>query len=90
MAVPPPQVSDDALAVLRGVSERAMDGYMLQSLTGLDPQKLGTAVRELEQQGLVVVKGQSSTSAVSEAYVYVPPSVRQRVAYLLGFQVQRP
>jgi hypothetical protein len=52
------QIKDPvALNVLRVVRERNMDGYTLCSRTGLKPEQMAAALKELVERQLVVVKG---------------------------------
>lgn len=82
-----PQLSADALTVLRALLERAMDGYTLQSRTELNRDRLRAALDELQNQSLVMLKGTTTTStSVGEAYVYVPPEAKRYAEFILGLR----
>lgn len=71
-----PQVSDDALKVLLALRESAAEGYGLMSKTQLSPDALIKALRELQNQGIIFVKGELEPARVGDAYASVRPSAR--------------
>jgi hypothetical protein len=80
----PPSLSEDALKVLRVARERALDGYSLMSKTGLDPQKLYAALRELVDEDLVSMRGDLTPDLIGDVYLVVPPTAFAYADLLLG------
>lgn len=68
-----PTLSDEALKVLRAARERALDGYSLMSKTGLDADRLYTAIRELVEEDLVSMRGDLNPQLIGDVYLVVPP-----------------
>jgi hypothetical protein len=79
-----PTLSDDALKVLRAARDRALDGYSLMSKTGLDPQKLYMAIRELVDEDLVSMRGDLNPDLIGDVYLVVPPTAFGYADLLLG------
>ena len=77
-----PQVTENELKVLRAVRESAMDGYSLQSRTGLDAQTLVDTLLKL--RSMITVKVELLKERVGEAYVALPPSARGLVDMMLA------
>jgi hypothetical protein len=84
LAMRAPNLSENALKVLQPLRERAMDGYSLQSRTGLTPDELATALQELRSQELIIVKGELIPDRIGDAYCYVPPDALGYADVLLG------
>jgi hypothetical protein len=64
---------EDLVRVLRAARDRQLDGYVLMSRTGLDRDKLTSALEQLASRGLVSVKGDIHASSIGDALVAVPP-----------------
>jgi hypothetical protein len=79
-----PELSENALKVLRLVHGEAMDGYTVMARTGLTAEQLESALRELVGSSLVAVKGEAYGRAVGESYLWVPPDVQGYVGFMLG------
>lgn len=80
----PVQLSPEAIKALSAVRERAMDGYTLMKLTGLDRAQIETALRELSENSLIRSKGLMSGPTLGETYLWVPPDVKGYADLLLG------
>jgi hypothetical protein len=62
--------------ILLALRDRAMDGYSLQRLTGLDDTTLLSALWRLQSQGIVNVKGELSKDKLGDAYFSLVPGAR--------------
>jgi len=78
------QLSEEAKKVLRAVADRAMDGYTLMRMTGLEQAQAEAALGTLLDNGLVRVEGALHGDEFGKAYLWVPPSVQGKVDYVLG------
>ena len=77
------RLSEGALAVLREVVGRPMDGYTVMSRTRLTPDDLVKALHELDRYSLIQVIGEKRAPDVGEAYVWVSPDVKGYADFLL-------
>ena len=74
----------DSPTVLRAVRERDMDVYTLMAQTGLALPNVESALKELVNKELIVVRGSASGDQLREAYVTVPVRVKGYVDTFLG------
>lgn len=65
-------MTKDAQSVLRIVSQKAADGYTIQSRTGLNADQLVGALQELISSALVQIEGDLNPSAIGGSYIWVP------------------
>jgi len=79
-----PILSEQATRLLSEIARESGDGYTLMSRTGLNATEFQAAVKQLQDQGVIEVKGDTSTSRVGEAYFYVPLPAQGKVDFLLG------
>lgn len=77
------ELSESAQRVLRVLASRAMDGYTLRSRTKLTPDNLTSALEELVNRSLVVVKGELVPDSVGEAYLTVTREAKGYLQYVL-------
>jgi hypothetical protein len=80
----PPSLSDDAATTLEVLRQQAMDGYRLQSRTALKPEDLFKALRELQSQDLVLIKGPFAPDRIGDIYVSVLPAALQLADFLIS------
>lgn len=83
MAQPQVQISDEALRVLRLLTEKAMDGYRLLDRSGLEPEALCEVGGELVAKSLIAVKGELRPDYVGDAYFWVPPNAQSYARFLV-------
>jgi hypothetical protein len=75
-------LSDPALKVLDTLRESAADGYTVMGRTGLTPDQLSTALKEIPTS-LLMVKGELNPERVGEAYLAIPPDARKYAEFLV-------
>ena len=79
-----PALSEQAMKLLSEITRESGDGYTLMSRTGLNRADFQAAVKQLQEQGVIEVKGDTSVKRVGEAYFYVPLPAQGKVDVLLG------
>lgn len=79
-----PQLDENATKVLKEVRLRSMDGYALQSRTGLEGEPLVKAITILRDNSLVRVTGELSLDAIGDSVFSVPIDVMGEVDLMLG------
>ena len=77
-----PQLSENAMKVLRLLRNSAMDGYTVMAKTKLTKEDLSQVIRELTSSSLIGIKGDLESPAVGEAYLWVPPDTQKYVDFL--------
>ena len=70
-----PQLTSDAMLLLRSLGERDMDGYTAMARTGLNEERLEKALDELLSFSLVRVSGVVRGPRLGEAYLQAPAGV---------------
>jgi hypothetical protein len=80
----PAALTEPAARTLEVLRQRAMDGYSLQSRTALKPDVLYNALRELQGQDLVLIKGPFDPERIGDIYVSVLPGALQLADYLIS------
>ena len=81
-----PTLSEEATRTLEVVRQRAMDGYMLRSRTSLEADVLYKALRELQAQDLVSIKGSLAPDSIGDVFVSVPPNALGMADYVISSQ----
>ena len=83
-----PELSPEAKRVLYVVSGEASDGYALQRKTGLDPEELVHALKELLVESTIQIEGGLDAGRIGRTYVWVPPSRKNYAAMISGKALQ--
>ena len=78
-----PQLGEKTARVLSVVLEQSMDGYTLQSKTGLTDAELAQALEFLKANELIGIEGSLSPETVRSVYVWVPPSMKGNAQFIL-------
>ena len=77
-------LDDNAKKVLKELRIQSMDGYSLQSRTGLSLEPLVQAINVLRENSLVRVTGELTADAIGDSVFSVPIDVIGEVDIVLG------
>ena len=84
MNINSPAIGAQTGSVLSAVYQEAMDGYMLQKMTGLSDSDIGMALEYLKSNDLIEYSGNLNPDLVKSIYVWVPPSSKGQAALVLN------